>query len=199
MLQMDGLILAGGKSSRMDGNFKGNLIYDNQTFVEKIISELEKITKQIWISYGNEQHGSYKGCRIIQDEYPDCGPMSGLHAGLKICEGDVVVVAACDMPFLKAALYQYLLQFLEPQYDGVVPVVEGKMHLLAAVYRSNISVRFEEELKKKNYKMQSVCRHLNLRYVDLSDDEAYRRMLMNINTTEEYKEMIERKESGRQI
>lgn len=199
MFQIDGLILAGGKNSRMDGNYKGNLIYDNETFVEKILNELKKSAEQIWISYGREQHDAYEGCRIVQDEYPDCGPISGLHAGLKMCEGDVVLVAACDMPFLKAALYQYLLQFLETQYDGVVPVVEGKMHPLAAVYRSNISVRLEEELKKKNYKMQSVCRHLNLRYVDLSDDEEYRQMLTNINTTEEYKEILERKERGRQI
>lgn len=114
MVQIDGVILAGGKSSRMNGNYKGNLIYDNETFVEKIISEL------------------------------------------------------------------------------------GKMHPLAAIYRTNIAVSLEEELKKKHFKMQKVCRQLNLRYVDVSDSESYRQMLTNINTVEEYIEVIKGKERGRQ-
>lgn len=194
MVQMDGLILAGGKNSRMKGNYKGNLIYGNETFIEKIISELEKITKQIWISYGDKMHDLYKDCRIVQDQYPGCGPLSGLHAGMKMCDSEIVLVAACDMPFLKAELYQYLIQFLEVQYDGVVPIVEGKMHPLAAIYRTNIALRLEEALKKKHYKMQMVCRELNLKYVDVSDTETYCRMLTNINTLEEYKEMIERKD-----
>lgn len=194
MFQMDGLILAGGKNSRMNGSYKGNLIYGNETFIEKIINELEKITKQIWISYGDKMHDLYKGCRIVQDEYPGCGPLSGIHAGMKMCDSEIVLVAACDMPFLKAELYQYLIQFLEAQYDGVVPIVEGKMHPLAAIYRTNIALRLEEALKKKHYKMQLVCRQLNLKYVDVSDTEEYCRMLTNINTMEEYKEIIERKD-----
>lgn len=198
MVQIDGLILAGGKSSRMNGNYKGNLIYDNETFVEKIISELGKMTKQIWISYGEEMHDSYEGCRIVQDEYPGCGPLSGLHAGLKKCDSEFALVAACDMPFLQIELYQYLFRFLEEQYDGVVPIIEGKMHPLAAIYRTNIAVSLEEELKKKHYKMQKVCRQLNLRYVDVSDSESYRQMLTNINTVEEYIEVIKGKERGRQ-
>lgn len=198
MVQIDGLILAGGKSSRMNGNYKGNLIYNNETFVEKIISELGKMTKQIWISYGEEMHDSYEGCRIVQDEYPGCGPLSGLHAGLKKCDSEFVLVAACDMPFLKIELYQYLFRFLEVQYDGVVPIVEGKMHPLVAIYRTNIAVSLEEELKKKHFKMQKVCRQLNIRYVDVSDSESYRQMLTNINTVEEYIEVIKGIERGRQ-
>lgn len=198
MVQIDGVILAGGKSSRMNGNYKGNLIYDNETFVEKIISELGKMTKQIWISYGEEMHDSYEGCRIVQDEYPGCGPLSGLHAGLKKCDSEFALVAACDMPFLQIELYQYLFRFLEAQYDGVVPIIEGKMHPLAAIYRTNIAVSLEEELKKKHFKMQKVCRQLNLRYVDVSDSESYRQMLTNINTVEEYIEVIKGKERGRQ-
>lgn len=198
MVQMDGLILAGGKNSRMKGNYKGNLIYGNETFIEKIISELEKITKQIWISYGDKMHDLYKDCRIVQDEYLGCGPLSGLHAGMKMCDSEIMLVAACDMPFLKAELYQYLLQFLEIQYDGVVPIVEGKMHPLAAIYRTKIVCSLEDALKQKNYKMQRVCRKLNLKYVDVTDEKEYRRMLTNINTTEEYKEMVERIDRGMQ-
>lgn len=199
MLQMDGLILAGGKSRRMNGNYKGNLIYDNETFVERIIGELKKITDQIWISYGQDVHDSYEGCRIVQDEYSGCGPLSGLHAGLKKCESEIILVAACDMPFLQIELYQYLVQFLEEQYDGVVPIVEGKIHPLAAIYRPHIAEKLEAELKNAHYKLQKICRMLKLRYVDVSDKEEYRRMLTNINTIEEYKEMIERKDRGQQI
>lgn len=186
MLQIDGLLLAGGKNSRMGGNYKGNLIYDDETFVEKILNELKKSAEQIWISYGRVQHDSYEGCSIVQDEYPDCGPLGGLHAGMKACEGDVVWVAACDMPFLKHELYQYLMNFLEPCFDGVVPIVDGKLQVLAAIYRPSIAEVLETELKMGNYKLQRVCKKLKIKYIDVSEDEAYRSMLKNINTLEEY-------------
>ena len=42
-MQADGLILAGGKSTRMGGRHKGDLFFQEQTFLERIIEELKKL------------------------------------------------------------------------------------------------------------------------------------------------------------
>ena len=51
---MDVLILAGGKSSRMGGKHKGNLELGGETFTQRLINEMSKISERIWISYGEE-------------------------------------------------------------------------------------------------------------------------------------------------
>ena len=85
---MDGLILAGGRSTRMGGKHKGDLRYEDQTFLERIIGEFASCAERIWISYGTEMRRDYPGCVSICDEYPGCGPMGGIHAGLKRCRSD---------------------------------------------------------------------------------------------------------------
>ena len=80
-MQADGLILAGGKSTRMGGRHKGDLVFKEQTFLERIIEELKVEAETVWISYGTLIRREYPGCQIVQDEYPDRGPIGGFHAG----------------------------------------------------------------------------------------------------------------------
>ena len=84
-MQADGLILAGGKSSRMGGEHKGNLTYGGETFTQILVKELNRGTENVWLSYGENIQGMYDGCKIVQDIHADCGPIGGLHAGLKAC------------------------------------------------------------------------------------------------------------------
>lgn len=189
---MDGLILAGGKSSRMGGSHKGFLTYEDESFMNRLIGEMGKMTDQIWISYGTKIHAEYDGCRIVTDEYPGCGPIGGIHAGLKACESDALMVAACDMPILKAELFAYLNERIK-DYDGVVPVASGKMHPLAAIYKKTILPILEEQIKKENYRLQDALKKLDIAFVDISGKKEFVRMLQNVNTIEEYRNLSGRK------
>ena len=55
-MRADGLILAGGKSTRMGGAHKGNLMCGNETFTMRLIREMQKEAQQVWISYGEKIH-----------------------------------------------------------------------------------------------------------------------------------------------
>lgn len=46
MIQADGLILAGGKSSRMGGHHKGSLTYKDETFTKILVRELKRKYRQ---------------------------------------------------------------------------------------------------------------------------------------------------------
>lgn len=188
-MKADGLILAGGKSSRMGGQHKGNLQYAGMTFTGRLIEELSAGTVQLWLSYGQQLQGEYEGCRIIQDEYPDCGPMGGLQAGLKCCENGLLLVAACDMPLLKLELYQHLYSFLG-EHAGVVPVSEGRIHPLAALYKKELLPLFERYLQNGNYRLRAALEEADICYVDVSHCPAFCRMLQNINTEEEYASLL---------
>lgn len=190
----DGLILAGGKSSRMGGRHKGNLPYGDTTFTGRLVEELKKGSQQLWLSYGEEPREVYAGCGIIEDEYPNCGPMAGLQAGLKHCESDVLLVAACDMPLLKLELYQYLFSFLG-EHGGVVPICQGRIHPLAAIYKKELLPIFEDFLQKGNYRLRAALEESDICYVDVTELPQFCRMLQNINTEEDYAVLLEAEES----
>lgn len=188
-MQADGLILAGGKGTRMDGKYKGGLIYEEETFMERLIRELQREAGKIYVSYGTCVHEHYDNCTVIMDEYVDCGPIGGLHAGLKMCEQEIVLVAACDMPFLGIELYQFLWEQMTSGYQGAVPVVEGRIHPLAAIYKKEIVQIVEEQIEERDYRLTDTLDRLNIRYVALSDHPKLCRMLQNINTVTEYEKL----------
>lgn len=203
MMQADGLILAGGKSRRMGGIHKGSLTYGNKTFTQILVKELKREAQKVWLSYGQEVKEQIAGCGIVRDIYEGSGPIGGLHAGLKICANDWLLVAACDMPFLKAELFRYLYQELlrgaganlaasgnrniqSSRYDGVVPVTNGNLHPLVAIYgKSSVRV-LEEQIKDRNYRLCDALLRLDILYVDMTGKKDIEWMLQNINTRQEY-------------
>ena len=190
---MDGLILAGGKSSRMGGQHKGALVIDKATFAEHIVRELKKLTDTIWISYGEKVHEEFEGVKIISDEHVGCGPIEGIYQGLKNCSSDKLMIVACDMPFIKADLYKFLEETLQEveeasdeKYYGIVPVLNGRYHTLSAIYKKEAVTYFEDSLLKGTLSIRSALDKMNILYVSVDDYVEFHKMLENINTREDY-------------
>ncbi len=198
MIQADGLILAGGKSSRMGGHHKGSLTYRDETFTEILVRELKKEVQTVWLSYGREIRTCINGCRIVRDIYDNSGPIGGIHAGLAICGSDILFVTACDMPFLRIDLFYYLYEELSRKeisgcsterpfrYDGCVPMADGRIHPLASIYRKSAGKVLDEQIRDKNYCLRDALRRLHILYLDVTGERRFVRMLQNINTTQEY-------------
>lgn len=211
MIQIEGLILAGGKSTRMGGRRKGSLTYHEETFIQILIRELHPAAERIWLSYGQDYKEAYEGCDILRDIYRECGPIGGIHAGLSVCRQEWMMVAACDMPLLKIALFQHLWNELElagehrriteypgnvrggrPFYDGAVPVAEGRIHPLAAIYRKSMAGILEEQIRRGKLRLRDALGRMRILYVDVSGQEEFEEMLQNINTVKEYEELLGR-------
>ena len=187
----DALILAGGKSSRMGGRHKGNLLCHGTSLTERIARELGKTAENVYISYGQTLHRDTSYGIPVQDIYPGCGPMSGLHAGLQASSADFVLTAPCDMPLLTAGFYDYLLQFFsDPQTEAVVPCREGRPEPLAAIYRPSCSRIFERQLRAGQYRIRQAFDQMHVIFPDISEDASLSGMLININTPEDYELFI---------
>ena len=185
----DALILAGGKSSRMGGRHKGSLRYENETFVQRLVHEVTDIADQIWISYGDTVHAEYSNCKIVNDVYADCGPMGGIHAGLSKAENENVIIIACDMPFMRADFFKKLLQEMTEETDVIIPMVDGRIHPLAAVYKKRILPVVDTQLQRGQYRLRHIFDQVNTKYVEVGDDAEMVKMLRNINTPEDYRQM----------
>ena len=189
-MELQGLILAGGKNRRMQGRFKGGLILGGETFLSILLAEMRKVSENILISVGDKPVDIPAGCQVVKDIYPGCGPMAGLQAGLAASHADLVLAAACDMPMLRAEFYLYLVDHFQKAVqegkpcDGVVPLHEGRPEPLAAAYRATAAGVFEQALKSGQYRIRNALDRLHILYV--KPDDVYIPMLQNNNDPQEY-------------
>jgi len=185
------IILAGGKSSRM-GEDKALLEYNGEKFINKIADELTFFEEKI-IARGNNsiltelENASWK---IVADEYPDHGPIGGLHAALKNCESDAMFVVTCDMPLITGELARKLCNEMNTTMDAVIAVSnDGKYHPLCGVYKKELCTSMEEHLKQDNNRVMAVLKKCRVKYVNLNEEES--KQLANVNTRDEYEKLGE--------
>lgn len=190
-MKADAVILAGGGSRRMGGIHKGDLWLGDQTFTQRLVQQLSDVAEHVWLSCGEVELQNGPGYQLVRDEYPGCGPMGGLHASLRCCKNDLLLVTACDTPFVEAALYQYLYPFLG-NHAGVVAVSGGKMQPLAAIYTKRMLPVFEEQLNSGNYRLKDALLQADICRVEIDDRLELSAMLQNINTPEDYHAILMR-------
>jgi molybdopterin-guanine dinucleotide biosynthesis protein A len=121
MMNVTGIILAGGKSIRFGRN-KALEIIGGMTLVERVIKQLLPITNRIVLvtDGDNNYFSEIKSTEVITDIYPANGPLAGIYTGLCSSHTVVNILVACDMPFLNTVLLEYMVNLL-PGFDAVIP------------------------------------------------------------------------------
>lgn len=127
-----GIILAGGLSSRM-GQPKALLTLEGKTLLQRQADKLRALgIEDVMISGGFE----LPGVRSIADEYPQRGPLGGLHACLKAAKYERCLVLSVDAPLIPAGA---LVHLCRSHTEGVTALRhEGVEEPLIAVYDSRL-------------------------------------------------------------
>ena len=120
-----GLVLAGGRSSRM-GRDKAALLYEGQTQLERAMALLRPHVARAYVSVRPDQKTDALRARFaqIEDRASDIGPMAGLLAAQAAHPEAAWLVLACDLPLLD-----------EPTLRGLVGARDTGG--LATAYRSS--------------------------------------------------------------
>lgn len=108
--QITGLILAGGRGSRMGQVDKGLQILRGMPMAVHVLNRLVPQVGQIIIN-ANQNLAEYAalGAPVLPDQIEGyAGPLAGLQAGLAHCQTPYLVSAPCDSPFLPADLVERL-------------------------------------------------------------------------------------------
>ncbi len=178
-------ILAGGKNSRM-GKDKGLLPFsENQTFIEKIISELSPLNLPVTIISENPAYQQY--AHTIPDLTPKIGPLGGIYTALIHASTGYVFILTCDSPFITAGMIKEFLQNcrFDSGIQACVTKSNGRIYPLTAVYHQSSIGVVEEQIVKKNYRVKDVLS--NIKYQEILLPEQF---VLNINRPEEYKQYI---------
>jgi len=113
MGEVVGVVLAGGRSSRM-GAEKALLPLGGIPIIERTIARLRPQVEKVVISAnGDPRRFSDLAVPIIGDIVPGCGPLGGLLSGLRWARAagaPFVLTVACDTPFFPLDLAARLAQ-----------------------------------------------------------------------------------------
>jgi molybdopterin-guanine dinucleotide biosynthesis protein A len=122
--------------------------------------------------------------RRVPDLVPDSGPLGGLDAALAAARHRQLVVVACDMPFVTASFFEFLLT-LTADADAVVPRTEDGYHPLCAVYMRECRPVVARRLAAGKLSMRGLLEDVRVRVVEgatLAACGDCARLLANVNS-----------------
>ena len=106
--QLYGLVLAGGKSTRM-GHDKGIIIWHGKEQRYYMADLLTGICEDVFISCRAEQQNEISTeYKTIPDSYTGAGPLTGIISAFNAYPNVAWLVTACDLPLLDFSTLQYL-------------------------------------------------------------------------------------------
>ena len=181
-----GFLLAGGKSSRM-GADKAFLEFRGRTLLERALAVIGDVCPSVAI-VGHPAHFSNYGS-VVEDIYPGCGPLAGIHAALVHSSAELNLMLAVDMPFVSEGLLSYLFSAADESGAVVTVPRTGKgLQPLCAVYRREFADVADLALRAGKYKIDALFDGLFIRIIgerELRKAGFSERDFVNLNTPED--------------
>ena len=188
--KISGVALAGGMSRRLGRN-KAVEEIGGERLIERVINRLSQVASETVVVVAEESRAEGldlpNGVRTAADIYPGHGSLGGIFTGLSAAQGDYGIIVACDMPFLNTGLLQFMVD-LAPDFDVVVPRLEGRPEPLHAIYSKSCLEPIESRLKRQDLKIALFFDEVRVAYVDEDDIDLFdpdRLSFFNVNTQED--------------
>ncbi|MGO4478315.1 gephyrin-like molybdotransferase Glp [Massilia sp. 2TAF26] len=185
---ISGLVLAGGRGTRMGNVDKGLQPFGGSTMVAHVLDRLRPQVASVAINANQnlEAYGAF-GVPVWPDDTPGfAGPLAGLEAGLRRCATPYLLTAPCDSPFLPSDLAARLLQGLEDaSADLALAVTEEnglrQPHPVFCIIKSSKVDVLSAYLAAGGRRMDGWYPQIKVAEVLFEDTAAFR----NINTRDE--------------
>jgi molybdopterin-guanine dinucleotide biosynthesis protein A len=180
-----GFILAGGQGSRM-GTDKAFLIFRGCTLLERAITVLRPVCDVAIV--GDPAKFSDYGS-VIEDAYPGCGPLAGIHAALMHSRAELNLVLAVDMPLVSTDLLAFL--FASAANTGAlvtVPHSARGFQPLCAVYRRPFAAAAERALGAGKNRIDALFAAIPVRVIEgeeLASAGFSDQVFLNLNTPQD--------------
>jgi molybdenum cofactor guanylyltransferase len=182
-------ILAGGNSTRM-GTDKAFVMLEGRTLLARALEVCRTVTSDVRIVGDRKKFAPF--APVVEDVFPGCGPLAGIHAALRASQTDWNVVLAVDLPFVSPALLLFLVaQARESRAMVTVPRAGKGWQPLCAIYRRAFADAAETALRAGRYKIDALFDESLIRPVgeeDLRRAGFSPEVFRNLNTPKELAE-----------
>jgi len=177
------IVLAGGRSSRMEGRDKSMLPVRGVPMIRHIVEQLESHFAEIIIGAGETEKYKFLGHRIVTDTEEGMGPLMGIYSCLTASDNDLSFVTACDIPDISFSFIRRMLDISEGA-DIIIPV-SGNDHFepLHAIYRKSVIPVADSLIRERKFKIAGLFGKVKTRFIPFDGRGWYH----NINDMKDYR------------
>lgn len=179
-------ILAGGKSSRM-GADKAFVTLNGRTLLQRALDITRSVTPIVRIVGVPQKFTPF--APVVEDIFPGCGPLAGIHAALRASDEELNFILAVDLPFVPPALLHFLIARAQNSSCTLtVPRIGERWQPLCAVYRRSFADLAEPALRSSHYRIDNLFAETRIQIVaedELQSAGFSTQLFRNLNTPEE--------------
>lgn len=180
-----GLVLTGGKSSRM-GKDKAFITYhDNKPQYSHIYDILNNFCSKTFVSCRLDQQDLYSdNIDKITDNFIDNGPMGGILSAFKFEQNKAWLVVACDLPFIDNTTIKNLIDKRDIKKYGTAYIssTDNLPEPLCAIYEPKSKIRMMQFLSLGYDCPRKFMINSDIKLINQNNENS----LTNINTPQEY-------------
>jgi molybdopterin-guanine dinucleotide biosynthesis protein A len=170
------------------GTDKAFVMLNGRTLLRHALELVSAVTANVSIVGAPSKFQEF--APVVEDVFPGCGPLAGIHAALQSSASDLNLILAVDVPFVPLDLLRYLLTQALSHRDAIaiVPRTGQGWQPLCAVYRREFSNAAESALRAGNYKIDALFGKIKVLAVDEEELAALGfspQTFCNLNTQEE--------------
>jgi molybdenum cofactor guanylyltransferase len=183
-----GVILAGGKNSRLPGEKKTFRMVGEAMILENIYKVFSALFKEIIIVVNDPKDFAGWDMTIVTDIIPKKCALAGLHAGLFYASHPYIYVTACDVPFVRQSVIEHIVGKIEKGYDVIVPRTDDGLETLSAAYSKECIPMIETCLEKDIYMIKKFFRPGKVKEIpikELKPLDPDLQFIFNVNTPED--------------
>lgn len=180
-----GIILAGGRSTRLAGRNKALINVGGRTILDRLTALLSSFFKPLIIVTNQPREYLLRQEMIVTDLLDLRSSLTGIYSGLFHAPTSHAFVTGGDMPYLKEEMVTLILEYLEPGWDVVVPVTAAGYQPLAAVYSRRCLPVMARQLACRRCKVSGFFSEVRVREVPesrLREVDPELTSFFNINT-----------------
>jgi len=186
------VIQAGGESRRM-GQDKALVPFLGKTLIERVIGRLAHLADEMVVTTNQPDDYAFLSLRLAEDVIPGRGALGGLYTALSAARHELVVVVACDMPFVSPSLVAYQHDLLTSgNFDAVIPRTAGGTEPFHAVYRRQTCLSYVEQvIQEDKWRVDAWYARANVRLLSPEETRPYDPdglAFWNVNTPEDLAE-----------
>lgn len=159
-------VLAGGQGRRMGGD-KALLVLHGKTLLQHALSLAHQVAPRVAILGPRERYAATEEW-VVEDVFPGCGPLGGIHAALHATRTELNLILAVDMPFVPVNFLARLLERAQSSLSAqvVAPRWGGVPQATCSVCRRAFRTACEQRLRQGLYKVQDAMTAVPAEFIE---------------------------------
>ena len=198
---MTGIILSGGKSTRMGEN-KSLMKIGDKTVIERTLTLMHSLFQEVILITNTPEEYKFLNIPLFEDIYKYMGPLAGIHSGLLNSRTESNFIISCDIPLITKEIIEYIIE-----YDTTHPITvckaDGYIQQLAGKYSKSLLPKIETLLKieteetrdsnqkKRKCKVHSLLDLVGSEIIEAKELDFYSEgIFLNMNRQKDYQKII---------